>query len=206
MNDGRKIIDADPAAARQDRAHARALGAGRGLCRSNRRLPLYGVSPADTGAVPTSAGQVGCMATDGSRLPTVSTTVRLGTDATNSNTNKPNEDQRVPVSAPGGILTECQSYHRRDDLIPVAARIVLVATALSSQACRIRSSSLILCRASLGRSQTLDCRQPARVREHAHCQRSEQCGDCRRRRIVIRCGPALQRNREICRHRSFPSR
>ena len=43
--------------------------AGRGLCRSNRRLPLYGVSPADTGAVPTSAGQVGCMATDGSRLP-----------------------------------------------------------------------------------------------------------------------------------------
>src|SRR5487761_2293739 len=47
----------------------RAPDAGRGLCRSNRRLPLYGVSPADTGAVPTSAGQVGCMATDGSRLP-----------------------------------------------------------------------------------------------------------------------------------------
>ena len=47
--------------------------------RSNRRLPLYGASPADTGAVPTSAGQVRCMATNGSCLPTVSTTVRLGT-------------------------------------------------------------------------------------------------------------------------------
>ena len=71
-------------------------GAGRGLGRSNRRLPLYGVSPADTGAVPKSAGQVGCMATDGSRLPTVSTTMKLGTNATNSNTNKPNKDHPVP--------------------------------------------------------------------------------------------------------------
>jgi len=62
MNGGRKIVDAGPAAARQNRAHARALGAGRVLGRSNRRLALYGVSPADTGAVPTSAGQVGCMA------------------------------------------------------------------------------------------------------------------------------------------------
>ena len=41
----------------------------RGLCRSNRRLPLYGASPADTGAVPTSAGQVGRMVTGGRRLP-----------------------------------------------------------------------------------------------------------------------------------------
>ena len=49
------------------------------FCRPNRRLPLYEASPADTGAVLTSAGQVGCMATDGSGLPTVGTTVKLGT-------------------------------------------------------------------------------------------------------------------------------
>ncbi len=33
------------------------------------------------------------MATDGVRLPTVSTTVTRGTNATNSNTNIPNEGQ-----------------------------------------------------------------------------------------------------------------
>ena len=102
MNDGRKIVDAEPAAARQDRAHARALGAGRGLGRSNRRLPLYGVSPADTGAVPTSADEIGFMENDGVRLPTVSTTVKLGTNATNSNTNKPNKDHPVPLRATQG--------------------------------------------------------------------------------------------------------
>ena len=67
MNDGRKIVDAEPTAARQDRTHARALGAGRGLGRPDRRLPLYRVSPADTGAVPTSAVEIGFMATDGYR-------------------------------------------------------------------------------------------------------------------------------------------
>ena len=66
MNDGRKTIDAELAAARQDRARARALGTGRELGRSNRRLPLYGFSAADTGAVPMSADEIGFMATDGS--------------------------------------------------------------------------------------------------------------------------------------------
>ena len=79
MNDGRKIVDAEPAARVRIGAHARALGAGKGFGWSDRRLPLYGASSADTGAVPTSAGQVGCMVTDGSRLPTVGTTVKLGT-------------------------------------------------------------------------------------------------------------------------------
>ena len=36
-------------------------------------------------------------ATDGSRLPTVSTTVKRGTNTTNSNTNKPNKDHPVPL-------------------------------------------------------------------------------------------------------------
>jgi hypothetical protein len=39
------------------------------------------------------------MATDGVRLPTVSTKVKLGTNATNSNTNKPNKDHPVPLGA-----------------------------------------------------------------------------------------------------------
>ncbi len=109
MNDGSKIVDAEPAAARQDRAHARALGAGRGLGRSNRCLPLYGVSPADTEAVPTSGGQVGCVATDSSGLPTVSTMMKLGTNATNSNTNKPNKDHLVPLRAIQGHT----KYHQK---------------------------------------------------------------------------------------------
>ena len=44
-----------------------------------------------------SADEIGFMATDGVRLPTVSTTVKLGTNATNSNTNKPNKDHPVPL-------------------------------------------------------------------------------------------------------------
>jgi hypothetical protein len=39
------------------------------------------------------------MATDGVRLPTVSTKVKFGTNATNSNTNKPNKDHPVPLGA-----------------------------------------------------------------------------------------------------------
>jgi hypothetical protein len=39
------------------------------------------------------------MVPDGSRLPTTSTTVRLGTSATNSITNKPNKDHTVPLRA-----------------------------------------------------------------------------------------------------------
>ena len=96
-------------AARQDRAHARALGAGRGLGRPNRRLPLYGVSAADTGAVPMSADEIGFMANDGVRLPTVSTTVELGTNATNSNTNTPNKDHSVPLRATQGHT----KYHQK---------------------------------------------------------------------------------------------
>jgi hypothetical protein len=115
MNDGRKIVDAELAAASQDRAHARALGAERGLGRSNRRLPLYGVSAAYTGAVPRSAGQVGCMATDGSRLPIVCTTMKLGTNATNSNTNRPNKDHPVPLGATRGH----QSTTKRPVKFPV---------------------------------------------------------------------------------------
>jgi hypothetical protein len=38
-------------------------------------------------------------ATDGSRLPTVSTTVKLSTNATNSNTNSFNKDHPVPLRA-----------------------------------------------------------------------------------------------------------
>ena len=102
MNDGRKNVDAELVAVRQ----ARVADAGRGLCRSDRRLPLCGVSPADTGAVPMSAGQVGCMATDGNGLPTISTTMKLGTNATNSNTNKPNKDHPVPLRATQGSATK----------------------------------------------------------------------------------------------------
>ena len=46
-----------------------------------------------------SADEIGFMVTYGSRLPTVSTTVKLGTNATNSNTNKPNKDHPVPLRA-----------------------------------------------------------------------------------------------------------
>ena len=105
MNDGRKNVDAELVAVRQ----AKVADAGRGLCRSDRRLPLCGVSPADTGAVPRSAGQVGCMATDGNGLPTISTTMKLGTNATNSNTNKPNKDHPVPLGATQGHT----KYHQK---------------------------------------------------------------------------------------------
>jgi hypothetical protein len=94
---------------------ARASHTGWGLCRSDRRLPLYGASPADTGEVPTSAGRVGCMVADGSRLPTVSTTVKLGTNATNSNTNKPNKDHPVPL----GATQDHQSTTKRPVKFPV---------------------------------------------------------------------------------------
>ena len=78
MNDGRKNVDAEPAAAHQERAHARALGARKESGRSNRRLPLYGGSPADTGAVRTSVVEIGFMATDGVRLPAVRSTMMRG--------------------------------------------------------------------------------------------------------------------------------
>ena len=99
MNDGRKIVDAEPAAARQDRAHARALGAGRGLCRPNRRLPLYGVSPADTGPVPASAERTGFMAADGCPVFGMQHNRCAWPNATSSSTNIPNEDQPVLASA-----------------------------------------------------------------------------------------------------------
>ena len=48
-------------------------------------------------------------ATDGSRLPTVRTTVKLGTNATKSNTNKPNKDHPVPLRATQGHT----KYHQK---------------------------------------------------------------------------------------------
>ena len=62
------------------------------LCRFKPLLPLYGALSTITGAVPTSVGQIGFMATDGSRVPPVSTTATCGTNATNSNTNVSNDD------------------------------------------------------------------------------------------------------------------
>ncbi len=56
-----------------------------------------------------SAGQTGCMATDGSGLPTVSTTMKVGTNATNSNTNKPNKDHPVPL----GATQSHTKYHQK---------------------------------------------------------------------------------------------
>ena len=98
MNDGRKNVDAEPAAAHQERAHARALGAGREFGRSNRRLPLYGGSPADTGAVRTSVVEIGFMATDGVRLPAVRSTMMRG-PSHQPITNKPNDGQSMLASA-----------------------------------------------------------------------------------------------------------
>ena len=72
-------------------------------------MPLYGAFPVVTGAVPTSADEIRFMATDGVRLPTVSTTVKLGTNATNSNTNKPNKDHPVPFRATLGHT----KYHQK---------------------------------------------------------------------------------------------
>ena len=80
--------------------------AGRGLCRSDRRLPLYGVSPADTGAVPTSAGQVGCMVTDGSRRPMLIDQPEFCNDPCN----------RVPQCAPSHGAT-ATIEDRRDQVI-----------------------------------------------------------------------------------------
>ena len=99
MNGGRKIVDAGLAAVRQDRVHARALCAGRVLGRSNRRLALYGVSPADTGAVPTSADRTGFMAADGCPAFGMQHDGSALPNATSSSTNIPNEDQPVLVSA-----------------------------------------------------------------------------------------------------------
>ena len=48
-------------------------------------------------------------ATDGSHLPTVSTTVKLGANVTNSNTNTPNKDHPVPLRATQGHT----KYHQK---------------------------------------------------------------------------------------------
>ena len=80
---------------------SRASNAGIAIGRFEPLLSLYAALSPVVGAIPTSAGRIGSQATDGRPASTFGTTVTRRTNATNSNTNVPNDDQSVLASASG---------------------------------------------------------------------------------------------------------